>query len=58
MIPWRRRLNIRTYNPGDSIKYGFLVRMVYETGAATGYIGILKFMKEREKNWKKQFCPF
>jgi len=36
MIPWRGRLNFRTYNPGKITKYGVLVRMVFE--AVSGYI--------------------
>jgi len=36
MIPWRVRLNFRTYNPGKITKYGVLVGMVCE--AVSGYI--------------------
>jgi len=36
VIPWRGRLNFRTYNPGKATKYGILVRMVSE--ASTGYV--------------------
>lgn len=36
IIPWRRRLSCRAYNPTKIVKYGVLVRTVSE--ALTGYI--------------------
>jgi hypothetical protein len=40
MIPWRRRLRIRTYNPAKLTKYGLLVHVVTER--TSGYIGNFK----------------
>ncbi|XP_035731236.1 piggyBac transposable element-derived protein 4-like [Vespa mandarinia] len=36
MIPWRRRLNFKVYNPSKITKYDLLVRMV--CASVTGYI--------------------
>lgn len=37
IIPWMRRLSFRIYNPAKIIKYGILVRMVYEASSAYIY---------------------
>lgn len=40
MIPWRGRLNFKTYNPSKITKYGILIRMLCDS--ATGYISCFK----------------
>jgi hypothetical protein len=39
VIPWRGRLRMQTYNPGNLTKYGLLVHVVTES--TSGYIGNL-----------------
>jgi hypothetical protein len=48
MIPWQGCLKIRTYNAGQIMKYGVLVRMVCE--AVLGYVCNMKIYSDEGKN--------
>jgi hypothetical protein len=47
MITWLGRLRFRTYNPSKHVKYGILIRMMYE--ATTGYIGNMEIYTVEDK---------
>jgi hypothetical protein len=49
VIPWRRRLRMRTYNPGKLTKHGLFVRVVTES--TSGYIGNVFYKKLLFQFW-------